>query len=255
MSMRRTVAVLAVVALVALAGCSALPVGGDDASNDAESNDEAPTLESVAYPDGYDQSGVTDTQAALDSHNASTADAAGFHLSASMRATVDTSDGEETRTLSLERTVDNAAGTEYSRLELSQGSSETYRTADGQVYVRIDDGSNVAYDTSRPEAASTVSVANFRGVFDSAAFTADSVRTEGETTLITYTADELRDGDDAVENVSAELVVDTEGRIHSLSISYDVTNGADIDAEFVFDYRDTTVEQPDWLDEARQQTS
>ena len=255
--MRRHIAVVAVVALVALAGCSGALVGddgSDDSSGEPAQNDQAPTLESVAYPDGYDEAGVTDTQAALDSHNESVADVRDFHLSASMRTTVESQDGSSrSLELSLERTVDNDAGTEYSRLELSQGSSETYRTADGQTYVRISDGSNVQYDTSRPDAASTVSVANFRGVLDSAALSADSVRTEGSTTLITYTADAFEDGQ--YENVAVELVVDAEGRIHSLSVSYDVPDGADVDAEFAFDYDDATVEEPDWLDEAREETS
>lgn len=237
--MRRQIAIVAVVALVALAGCGgvltddgATDSPDDDPANESEP-DQAPTLESVAYPDGYDQEGISNASRALSTHDAAIAEAAGYELSATLRV----SSGNETQELVMTSTVDNEAGTEYSTLELS-GSVAVYRAADGSTYTRIDDGSNVQYATSQPESYARLTMSQFESSLADANLSATSVSQDGETTLITYSGD-----------AGIELVVDTEGRIHSLTIEE-----GDVRADFAFDYGSVTVEEPDWLDDAKSET-
>ena len=241
--MRRHLAIVAVVVLVALAGCSGAMPGDDSSPNDEPNDaDQAPTLETVAYPDGYAQTGLTNASQALATHDAAIADAAGYRASASIRVDA----GDETQELVLNSTVDNDAGTEFSRLDLA-GSVEVYRTANGSTYTRIDDGSNVQYVASRPDAYAQVSIAQFESTLSATNLTATSVSQEGSTTLLTYAGDGSIEGSG---DVSIELVVDTEGRIHSLSID----QGADVSADFDFEYGSVTVEQPTWLDDAKAAT-
>jgi len=237
--MRRQIALVAVVALVALAGCGGVLTDGgasdspdDDPANESEP-DQAPTLESVAYPDGYDRDGISNASRALSTHDAAIAEAAGYELSATLRVV----SGDDTQELVMTSTVDNEAGTEYSTLELS-GSVAVYRAADGLTYTRIDDGSNVQYETSRPDSYARLTMSQFESSLADADLSATSVSREGSTTLITYSGD-----------AGIELVVDTEGRIHSLTIEE-----GDVRADFAFDYGSVTVEEPDWLDDAKSET-
>ncbi|GAA0668157.1 hypothetical protein ACFQDG_08795 [Natronoarchaeum mannanilyticum] len=238
--MRRQIALVAVVALVALAGCGGVLTDGgatdspDDGSANESEPDQAPTLESVAYPDGYDRDGISNASRALSTHDAAISEAAGYELSATMR--VDS--GDETQELVMTSTVDNEAGTEFSTLELS-GSVAVYRAADGSTYTRIDDGSNVQYESSQPDSYARLTMSQFESSIADANLSATSVSREGSTTLITYSGD-----------AGIELVVDTEGRIHSLTIEE-----GDVRADFAFDYGSVTVEEPDWLDKAKNETA
>ncbi|HMB50931.1 MAG TPA: hypothetical protein VKM69_09750, partial [Natronoarchaeum rubrum] len=85
---------------------------------------------------------------------------------------------------------------------------------------------------------SRLTMSQFESSLADANLSATSVSQEGSTTLITYSGD-----------AGIELVVDAEGRIHSLSIEE-----GDVRADFAFDYRSVTVEEPDWLDDAKSQT-
>jgi len=233
--MRRQIALVAVVALVALAGCSGVLTDGatDGGPSDGTESEQAPTLESVTYPDGYDQDGINNASRALATHDAAIADAEGYELSATMRA----GSGDDAQELVMTSTVDNEAGTEFSTLELA-GSVEVYRAADGSTYTRIDDGSNVQYETSRPDRYTRLTLSQFESTLGDADLSATSVSRDGSTTLITYSGD-----------AGIELIVDTEGRIHSLSIE-----DGDVRADFTFDYGSVTVQEPNWLDDAKSET-
>lgn len=261
--MRRKLAILAVLGLVVLAGCSGLPFGGDGA-DDADAEDpetaEELTLETVEYPDGYNESGVTDTGQALGAHDDAVRDVPGLRIGVHMVATDEGEDGEsETSELVMETTVDNEADVEYSETDMPYGTIETYQSGDDATYFRIDDGNEVTYDREDEAAEENrASVANFEEVIANVDFEAQSVEETESATLITYTGDELDDHDgefDDVESVSVELVVDTDGRVHSLTIAYEVEDEPDYDVEFEFEYDPVTIEEPDWLDEAKEQTS
>lgn len=252
--MRRHFAVLGVVFLVVLAGCSGLPMGDDGA--DAPLNDtegDAPTDE-LTYPAGYDESGVANASEVLATHDAAIADRP-TQAQTTIRLTIPgENDGEEdVQQLSMETQTDGT-GTEYARIELTESVAETYRSGDGVVYTRIDDGENVQYTADDVETPDALSPSTFGEALAVADLSLDNV-SEDEPRRLTYSGSGVLDEETSfgdVEDVETEVVVDEDGAIHSFSVSYTVPDGADVEASFEFEYDDVTVEEPDWLDEAAQ---
>lgn len=255
--MRRHYTVLGVVLLVLLAGCSGVPFAGDDTdgeiANGAENGFEDENGgDDLVYPSGYEESGVTDVDAALSVHESAVAERSELHLESSIQLTIPDENGEEAvQELTLETSVDES-GAERSRIELTDTTAETYRSADGSVYTRIDDGENVQYDEEVTE-PDVVSIEAFEEALTATDLTLEDV-SDGDPVLLTYTGSGTLDGDTEfgdVEDVETEIVVDADGAIHSYHVSYTVPDGADVEATFEFEYEDVTVDEPDWLDEAR----
>ncbi len=253
--MRRHFAVLGVVFLVVLAGCSGLPMSDD--GSDAPLNDtegDAPTDE-LTYPAGYDESGVANASEVLAAHDAAIADRP-TQAQTTIRLTIPGEDGEETvQQLSMETRTDGT-GAEYARIELTESVAETYRSGDGVVYTRIDDGENVQYEADEIETPDAVSLGTFGEALAAADLSLDSV-SEDDPRRLTYSGSGVLDEETTfgdVEDVETEVVVDEDGAIHSITVSYTVPDGADVEASFEFEYDDVTVEEPDWLDEAAETT-
>lgn len=269
--MRRRLAILAVVALVALAGCSAITPddasggdgirdGGADGNDTPESTDVRATVETVDYPTGYDESGVVDSAAAVRAHDEAVQSAEGFRFAADVTITVPNRSGDgpdERMAFDLETVVDNEAGTEYSRAEFDGNATETYRTSDGVLYTRNEVGGDVWYRQESSGSVSEFTLSDFEAAIASVDLEPRSVETDGSTTLITYAGDEIDDPNGEfgnVDNASVELVVDTKGRIHEFAVESSAADGPDLDVSFAFEFESVTVEEPAWLDEAKEQT-
>lgn len=248
--MHRRRVLLGVGGLAALAGCS--DQSADDEEN-GEPADSDPSDEEIdpTYPVGFDENGVTDADEALSGHAAAIADRS-VEGRTTIELTIPTEDGDDRiQRLSLTTRADGS-GAEYSRIELTESTAETYRSGDGLVYTRIDDGENVQYAADEIETPEAVSLDTFGPALAAADLALDGV-SEDDPRRLTYSGTGVLDEETTfgdVEDVEVEIVVDEEGAIHSFSVSYTVPNGADVEASFEFTYDDVTVEEPDWLDEA-----
>ncbi|MCL9812096.1 DUF7537 family lipoprotein [Natranaeroarchaeum aerophilus] len=251
--MHRRRVLLGMGSLVALAGCNGQ--SGDDGNGEEEDGDEKNGEEEIdpTYPAGFDEYGVTDADEALAGHEAAIADRP-VHGQTTIELTIPTDDGEDrVQQLSLTTRADGA-GTEYSRIDLTESTAETYRDGDGLVYTRIDDGENVQYEADEIETPEAVSLGTFGPALAAADLELEDV-SDDDPRRLTYSGSGVLDenttfGD--VEDVETQIVVDEEGAFHSFSVSYTVPDGADVEASFEFTYDDVTVEEPDWLDEARE---
>ncbi|WP_238478517.1 DUF7537 family lipoprotein [Natranaeroarchaeum sulfidigenes] len=234
--------------LAALAGCSGQ--SGDDGNGEEENGDEEidPT-----YPAGFDENGVTDADEALSGHETAIADRS-VEGQTTIELTIPAEDDGEDRIQQLSlMTQADGTGTEFSRIELTESIAETYRSGDGTVYTRIDDGENVQYEAEEIETPEAVSLGTFGPALAAADLALDDV-SDDDPRRLTYSGSGVLDEDTTfgdVEDVETRIVVDEEGAIHSFGVSYTVPDGADVEASFEFTYDDVTVDEPDWLDEAR----
>ena len=249
--MHRRRVLLGVGGLVALAGCNDgySDDGGEQEPDGEENGDE----EIATFPAGFDENGVTDAGAAIAGHEAAIADRP-VEGQTVIELTIPTDDGEDrVQQLSLTTRADGA-GTEYSRIDLTESTAETYRDGDGLVYTRIDDGENVQYEADEIETPEAVSLGTFGPALAAADLELKDV-SDDDPRRLTYSGSGVLDEDTTfgdVEDVETQIVVDEEGAFHSFSVTYTVPDGADVEASFEFTYDDVTVEEPDWLDEAKE---
>ncbi len=251
--MHRRGVLLGVGGLVTLAGCndqSAEDGGNGDPADSGTGDDEIePT-----YPAGFDENGVTDPDEALAGHAAAIADRP-IQGQTSIELTIPAEDDGEDRVQRLSLTTRaDGTGAEYSRIELTESTAETYRGGDGVVYTRIDDGENVQYEAEEIETPEAVSLDTFGPALAAANLELEDV-SDDDPRRLTYSGSGVLDEDTTfgnVEDVQTRIVVDEDGAIHSFSVSYTVPDGANVEANFEFTYDDVIVEEPDWLDEARE---
>lgn len=249
---RKALLLLAVGCLVALAGCSGALSGatGDDA-----------TLEDVSYPDGVSENG-TNVSALAAGHTAALENSS-FTLS--FESTQNSSMGNQSVRMDTAMTADR----DQIRANLSSGERDisVYLTEDEQFRRVVADG-DPSYRVSErtPEAMQFVppsySGARYVEQFGSMAnFTPTEAREVDGTTFVVLEADES--DVDAPEDVNvtdydATILVDEQGAIHRISVEAETTQN-DQSARIAFsmeisDVGETSVEEPNWLDEARNST-
>ncbi|WP_132058169.1 DUF7537 family lipoprotein [Halorussus amylolyticus] len=250
---RNALLLLAVSALVVLAGCTgALPGGTDE-----------PTTDDMEYPDGVSETGTNLT--ALTQAHADALDESSFTLG--VDSTQNTSMGNQ----SVAMTAAVSDDREQMRANVSAAGqqSEMYLTENTQ-YTRISAGGQTQYDASErtsdgaqfvPQSYSGATYVDQFGGETAANFTPTDVREIDGTTLIVLEADGSNVS--APEGASfadynATMLVDEQGVIHSFEVSLESEqNGASANVSFamnVSDVNETTVEEPSWLDEAKNQT-
>ncbi|MFC3476654.1 DUF7537 family lipoprotein [Halobacterium litoreum] len=240
--MNRRVLAIAVAVLVALAGCSAGPLGGGSS---------APDVSEQSWTDGEE----VNVTAVFEAHADAAADLSSFEYES---ATTVASGGERAVTLALNNESERALKT----TEPAGENADVRRSffANDTVYVNAGDGESRAYteDTNftrfvdrgaaLPAAPEILAQWDFEyeGFEDGAfVFEADSA-----------TADEDAPGIDVTNVVStnATLVVEESGLVRSMQVSATVerdgeretlTTSAEYDS-----LNETTVETPDWVDEA-----
>ena len=261
---RSTLAVSLVVVLVLLSGCSAVLDGGNGDGTGAGT--EAPdSAEEFDYADGFGPNGITDGQQALESYQ-SAVEARGSYAS-THGFDVRANDGNTS--FDVENRVDFENQQGYQRVDVDSpaysGWVESYYEDDTR-YQRSEVGgerSSVSVDEQNFTTAELTSTDPIRPLLSNVSSYEVSVEQRDGTTVAVYERSGT-EGIDSFYNIdestdvsafSATFAVDSEGVIHSAS--YDITYTTEgeeqtVTMEFeLSDLGETSVERPDWADEAR----
>ncbi|MFQ3318105.1 MAG: hypothetical protein ACI8UR_001014 [Natronomonas sp.] len=259
---RSTLAVSFVVVLVLLSGCSSL-VGNNG------NGGEGPTdPEEFDYAAGFSADGITDGQQALTSYNEGVQAAGNF--TGEYEYVVTTSDGETEVGVSYQVDFDAEQALQQVDVESpsANATTESYYE-NGELYQRSsyngeESGVSVR-DQAFPPEELTASEAIRPLLTNASSYNVSIEERNGEsvvvyeTTAIGNSAGFLGVSDlENVTNFEASFVVDSDGVIHSASyqLSYiaDTDNGTEersVSMNFeLSSVGDTTVERPDWPDEA-----
>ncbi|NEU55366.1 hypothetical protein [Halorussus sp. MSC15.2] len=250
---RRVLQLLVLSCLVALAGCSgALP--GDGAGEQ--------TLGDVSYPAGVSDDG-TNVTALANAHESALENSS---LTLSIDSTVNSSAGN--RSVVLDAAVGSARDNVLVNGSASGRQMSVYLTPEKR-YTRIATGDNseAAYQVTNrsQEAMRLVPSYSGSGYLDQFAgmanFTPTGVRTVNGTTLLVLQADGSNATATDRANVSefdATILVDERGVVHSVTVEATSSrNGQEFRTTYsmtISDVGETTVAEPAWLDEARNQT-
>lgn len=255
---RNALQLLAIGCLVVLAGCSGALPGGDGAQ----------TLDDVNYPDGVSENG-TNVSALADGH-AEALNESNFTLAFDMTQ----NRSQETQSVEMDAAV--SADRDEIRMNASTPGQQTsmYLTTERQ-YTRLtpenqSEGEPI-YDVSNrtdegmqmiPASYSGATYVEQFGANAHANFTPTGVEVRDGTTLIELEADgdnvSAPDGT-TVKAYDATVLVDEEGVVHSFEVTVETerdgtTTNVTLSME-LSDLGETSVEEPPWLDEARNQTS
>ena len=261
---RSTLAMSLVIVLVLLSGCSAVLDGGNGAGN-GDATDAPDSPEEFDYADGFGPDGVTDGQQAVETYQ-SAVKAQGSYTgthSYDVRA----SDGNTS--VDVENRVDFENQQGYQRVDVDSpaysGWVESYYEDDMQ-YRRSEVGgeqSDVSVDEQNFTTAELTSTDPIRPLLSNVSSYEVSIEQRDGTTVAVYE----RSGTEGIDSFydinestdvsafSATFAVDSEGVIHSAS--YDITYTTEgeeqtVTMEFeLSDLGETSVERPDWADEAR----
>ncbi|WP_115863169.1 DUF7537 family lipoprotein [Halorussus litoreus] len=246
----RALQLLAICCLVALAGCTGGLPGGDE-----------PTLDDVSYPDGVSENGTN--VSALSTAHSEALENESFGL------TVDASVNASSINQSIR--IDAAVGADRDNIRADTNASgqqtSMYLTPETR-YTRVATDDGVTYDAQeRTPTAMQLVPASYSGAsyLDQFAGMANAtptdVREVNGTTLVVLEAD----GSTATDNESANLVdynatllVDEQGVVHSMTVELAATSQGQRSTTRlsmdIYDVGETTVEDPSWLDEARNRT-
>lgn len=249
---RNALLLIAVACLLALAGCTGSLPGGDGAAG--------PTRDDVSYPDGVSEN-ETNVSALADGH-AEALDDSSFSLA------VESAQNSSMGNQSVEMTAAVSADRENVRANVSGGGQRTslYLT-ESQRYTQIAAGNRTAYDVSERTSSgmqlvpSSYSGAEYVDQFATqvgANFTPTGVREVDGTTVVVLRADgsdTAESNETAITDYDATILVDEDGVIRSFEVTAAGEQGGESSSiSFslnVTDVNDTTVEEPSWLDEAR----
>ena len=258
----RRAAVVVVALLAVLAGCSGLPGAPGDTSTTTAPGDGAGTTTggsgggdggSGEFPPGYDKSGPESMQVALQQHYATTQN---MSYSAEFR----TRRGSEFR-----GSFDAVGQRDVMTATFAQegNPSRNYYLAGETVYVRTNRPGNVSYkaaersyDTFRVQ----LTQPTLRTMRDVNWNYVGTVEQDG-TTLYRYkttginTSQKAAPDPQAVKNLDGELLVDDRGVIYEYSLSADVDDVGPVQYEYsISSVGSATVEEPDWVSEAKTST-
>ena len=259
--MRQGLTAVLLCVLVAGAGCSALPGSGGGDAAPAETPDDATVSEVPGVEDGQ----LVDASALLDAHVGTVTGTGYAH-------TVDTNITDARRNETVEVTqrqrtrVAAGAGEYETQLVTSGGVSSRFITwGNESVAIRRGEtaGSDPQYRSIPPRDPETLAGRALLERRLSAEFeTVNVEQRDGAPDLVTFEVEDLPadntvfDQQEQISNVreyEAELIVDTEGRIHSFAAAaaYDI-EGETADYEFAYQmisFEDPGVERPEWAAE------
>lgn len=242
---------LAVCCLVALAGCTGALSGGGD----------GPTLDDVSYPPGVSENG-TNVSALADAHSAALENRS-FALSANSTVNAPTANESVRLDASVGRDRENV----LVNATLTNQQVSMYLTAEKR-YTRISADGEVSYQANRRTSdavklvPSSFTGAGYLDRFGGIAnFTPTGVREVDGTTLVVLRADGSNATASEQANVTdynATLLVDEQGVVRSMTVEATSTlDGRQSTTAFsleISNVGETTVAEPAWLDEARNQT-
>lgn len=273
--MRRRAVTLLVVLLVALSGCS-LPTGdfvstdtpadSDGDADDTPTPSPSPTPE-AEYPAGYAGSGVEDVDAAVDGHRSALADADGFQLvySAAVEG------GGPSSLLTYDQRVQPDEERALLRVNVTSGEASGFYAqyyADDTMYVQSRRPNQ--QETSYSNVSQEFQVEQFIGaeafvrpILENVTFESSQVVTRDGRRVIEF--DDARLGEDGslptgrlqsgnVSEFSATMAVDPDGYVRAIEYRATVLqDGSERQLSVTFrvtDVGETTVERPEWVDEA-----
>lgn len=281
--MKRPVALLAVVVLVSLAGCSALPVwdeGGPDATPDPDGSTPAPTAtptptggssDSVPsadpdadpgegpadadYPDGYGPSGVTDAGTAVTTHIDALAGYEGYIFSYDSLI----EEGDANTTFTYQQIVDRADERAYVIQDTGEASQVSY-FEDDRVYIRVESGGEVRYnDSDRAYNMSEFSGIQFVGpLLANVEYGDATVHDTEEGTFYSYASENvtnpgaiLRSDVDRseIDSFETSIVIDERGTIRRAAFIVESDRTVSVQMGFG-ELNSTTVQRPDWFEQA-----
>ncbi|MEF8830398.1 MAG: hypothetical protein V5A23_02540 [Halobacteriales archaeon] len=261
---RRVLVTVAVALLVLLAGCGGTAEPTADSPAETTSPDgPSPTptvgLDDVKLPTGVSESGVTDADALVSAH----ADAlSGESATVAMDFRLEVNGSGQNVSFRGKVTPDADAG--WIQVTLQDGVG-TYYTEAGTTYQRVESGGETTYGTTDEVSAIPAEPrfgadARIGDAVRAANWTATGVVERNGTRLIRMEATHVSVPDSVdVANASAVessgvLLVDTEGVVHHVSVHTRVTADEktvvyEIEVT-VTDVGATTIQRPDWVDEA-----
>lgn len=250
-------AVVALVTVVLLAGCSFLPFGAGPTATPNESTSPADS-----YPAGYDADGVVDADAALDAHAETLLSARSFYLEYNGSAV----SGNRTAGVYSAQVVNRSDDRAYV-VSVVQGTGSTVQYfSDDRRYVRRNPPGESGPNYDSENASVEPDEFTGRGLYGPLLRNIEwenATRTDENGTQVQYTADSLTavgpvlgDSVDAgnVSGFQASMVVSRDGVVR------EVVYGATIEREetsevgisvTTLQVGNTTVEEPAWLDRAR----
>lgn len=266
MTRRSAVAVSLVVVLVLLSGCSAILGNGngmDDGNGNGVGNGNGADPASFDYADGYGADGITDGEAAIESHRSGVVDRGSY--TGTYVYEIEDSDG--TRVVDVETRVDfqNEEGRQQADVETprSPASIDIYR--DSETRYRKSEFNNQTSFTSRNQTfdpENLTSTEPVRPLLENLSdYDATVEERNGQSVAVyqrngTEGAASFLDINESAEvtSFSATFAVDTDGVVRSADyeITY-VENGSETSLSVEYSlsaFGETSVDRPSWVDEA-----
>lgn len=264
----KTLAILGLVLMVAFAGCSGLnPVASQNPSFDGKQ-----TEENVTYPDGFSQSGIDDPEKVNQNHNKALSEIESLTLNISFSGTY--SGTEITGSVVSKADVENKRGRLITQSE-AMGQTithyEIYQNDEMKYRMDKSNGNEPTYEAYE-EQFNLIEENESTGInpwLGNASFgEAEEVKRDGETMLryhsnSTSNADaflfEDTQGETTADEFNATMIVDQNGIIHSFtySMTYTTSEGTNETIQTTYQVNaidSTSVEKPDWVEEAKSQS-
>lgn len=267
LSHRKAILVVAVAALAILAGCT----GGNGPGTATPANN------STATPaDGQSIEPVAELNASYLNNNTEAAveDGGSYTSETAYYLYVNTTRGESESWTNSTQRVDfesDQGAREATQAFLGDQPTTTTQnvyTANGTTYQRLNSSLGMSYDVQTGDGGTVRPVnltsfqQNYTFLTSSFAYEANGTETVDGTTTVRYSSTNLTDDsyfvsseDATVSDASSTLYVDDDGVVRRASISYNVTattgsSATDLTISLT-DIGSTTVEEPDWIDDAR----
>lgn len=269
--MKRTqlLTVLTVV-LVLLAGCSSI-TGTDPGQTTAQTTTAEPTLNDVTYPSGVNESGITNSSALVQAHSEALADKSVSYKWSTNTSFTGTESADSVQTDIEMRMKDNPdSNRTWLALDYSGGSVALY-TTDERSYAKQVAGGETSYEVSESSDSFRYSTANrgwsnmLEGTLSYASFKPTDVVVRDGKTLIKLEMTEAVDRyqlntENASMTYDGEMLIDEQGTVHHSEVEITIEND---EAGYTYNYHSTTdiqnvgsttVDEPEWLDEAKSTT-
>ncbi|MFW5903603.1 MAG: DUF7537 family lipoprotein [Halolamina sp.] len=249
----RFVAIVAVAAMIVLAGCGAGGGGGNGtetttgtpAGQSTATATPDPTVETVTYPEGLSGDGIENETRFRETLLEAMTTGPGYAVR------MDVTAGEQTQTLRASTDPES----ERIRSQTDRNGELDYDIyyENGTQYIR-QAGEEDTYGTTNATFRSAVEGLN-GGQFLSTVLLLDLEATDVSTTdgqtVVTYAIDGPRESSEGIAGADGTVRIDTDGRL--VAFEYDLVSEQDQEVSVTWERTDVgeaTVEEPDWLEQA-----
>lgn len=261
---RSTVAVFLVVVLVLLSGCSAVLDGGNGNGNGTAADvTPTPAPASFDYADGYGQDGVTDGQAAVDSHESALID----HGSYAGTYTYRINQSAGMTNVEVENSVDFDAEQGYQRVDVDDprynAEVEVYRNSTTRhERSEFDNRTSLNRSEQAFEPTDLTAIDPVRPLLLNVSEYEASMGERNGDTVIVYEKPSAEGVDSFyginesanITSFSATLAVDSDGIVRSSEYELEYTTRGEervLTVQYsLSEFGETTLDRPEWVDEA-----